>query len=76
MCLGVRMVAQAKWSFGTQAPRASCVMTPGTWLMLRLCATSWAVARPWMQWRGLPLDLDQDLCGWMKWGAVAVRHYC
>lgn len=64
---------KAEWSCGTMVPGALCVMTAGIWLMPKLCVASWAVVLLWALCQGLPLVQAQGLCGWMKWGAGAVR---
>lgn len=45
------MVLKGGWKFVTEAPGALSVMTSGTTLMLKLCATSWA----------LPAQVSNDL---------------
>uniref|UniRef100_A0AC11DQA0 Uncharacterized protein n=1 Tax=Ovis aries TaxID=9940 RepID=A0AC11DQA0_SHEEP len=66
----------AAWSSGVLAPGAPCVTTPGTWRTPRSCASSWGAAGLWTPWRGPPSDQARGPCGWMRWGAGAVRPCC
>lgn len=76
MCVGAKTAALAAWSSGTLDPGAPCVTIRGTWPMRTLCAVSWAVARLWGPLRGPPSGQARGLCGWTRWGAVAVSCPC
>lgn len=76
MFAGARAAALAAWSSGMPAPGAPCAMIPGTWRTRRLYVASWAVAGLRVPWWGPPLGRALGLCGWMRWGAGAMRRLC
>lgn len=68
--------APGEWRFGTMAPGARCVTTPGAWQRPRWCVSSWAVALLWKPCRRQRLAQEMGTSGWTRCSAAARSPPC